>query len=447
MNAAYVGRAVILLAVYALSGKLGLQFEAVSGFATIVWPPSGIALAMLLIFGYRYWPSVFLGAFLVNLGSGASSAVSLSIAAGNTLEAVVAVYMIKRAGGGFRNSLDRLPDVLNFIIFGAIISTMIAATIGATSLWAGGIISPQNYTDTWRAWWLGDMVGILILSPVLLRLSSFRKFSKPKRKTVIEIAVLAAFTALTALGIFHNIFQGLAEHPSIIYLIYLPLIWAALRFGQSGTAMANLGVDAIAIWGVVRGFGPFINGNLFSRLLLLQSFAAVTAGTTVLLAAAIEQLKYSEQEALGKKQEVQKLNTDLREKLNELIIQRKYTEDSHKALINLLASMHMERNLDLELRSRGEGFLVLDYQNKVIFGNKKAEIIIGAANADLLGRNIHNFIENQKSEDFGLARGESGAYNFVVTGSKNRNRVNITVIPIISEQNLLCSLLVLEKIT
>ena len=157
----------ILAAVYFLTAKIGLSFDAVSGFATLVWPPAGIALAALLIFGIRLWPGIFLGATLVNFLTGAPIPVALGMGIGNTLETVIAVFLLQRFVK-FNASLEKLSDAIGLIVFGAIISPLVAATIGAGSLFLGGRIEAVDFFQTWSAWWVGDIMGILIITPLLL---------------------------------------------------------------------------------------------------------------------------------------------------------------------------------------------------------------------------------------------------------------------------------------
>lgn len=136
----YLAKVAILFALYFSTGKLGLMMGAVGGFAPLVWPPTGISLAALLLFGYRLWPGVAVGAFLVNLSSGAPPLVATGIALGNTLEALSGAYLLRRYAG-WRNSLDHLRDVLALLVLAALLSTMVSATMGVSSLWLGGVIS------------------------------------------------------------------------------------------------------------------------------------------------------------------------------------------------------------------------------------------------------------------------------------------------------------------
>ena len=149
---------VALAAIYVTAALAGLKLDAVAGFATLVWAPSGIALAAILIRGYGVWPGIMIGAFAANVLSGAPIPVALGISVGNTLEALAAAYALQRIPG-FRRSLDRLIDAFALIVVAAVLSTAISATVGVLSLYFGGIVPSAGFGQTWRAWWLGDAIG------------------------------------------------------------------------------------------------------------------------------------------------------------------------------------------------------------------------------------------------------------------------------------------------
>src|SRR5437868_4808775 len=167
----YLAALLALTIIYAGAARAGLMLDAIAGFATLVWAPTGIALAALLLFGYRLWPAVFLGAFAVNLWTGAPLVAALGIALGNTLEAVAGTFALRRIPG-FRPALDRLEDVASLIVVAAGVCTMISASIGVISLALAGTITPSQIAVTWRAWWLGDLVGALVVAPLLLVLGA-----------------------------------------------------------------------------------------------------------------------------------------------------------------------------------------------------------------------------------------------------------------------------------
>jgi integral membrane sensor domain MASE1 len=152
---------------YVAAGRLGLSLDAVGGFATLVWAPTGIALAALVYYGRGLWPAVAAGAFAVNLWNGAAPWVAAGIAAGNTLEAVVGALLLERVAQP-KLPLRRLGDVIAFLVLAAGVATAISATVGVASLALGGVVVSADLARTWGAWWLGDAVGAMVVGPALL---------------------------------------------------------------------------------------------------------------------------------------------------------------------------------------------------------------------------------------------------------------------------------------
>src|SRR2546428_8468099 len=153
-----------LAAVYFVAGKLGLRLASVNASATAVWAPTGIALAAFLILGYRVWPAILLSAFLVNVTTAGSMLTSVSIGGGNTLEGIVGAYRVNRFANG-RNALQRAPDVFKFAALTAIVSTMVSATCGVTSLALAGFADWARYGSIWWTWWRGDAARALVVAP------------------------------------------------------------------------------------------------------------------------------------------------------------------------------------------------------------------------------------------------------------------------------------------
>lgn len=278
----YLAQVVALAAVYSITARAGLRLDAVSGFATVVWPPTGIALAVLCASRGRLWPGVFIGAVAANVLTGAPLWVALGIGAGNTLEGVLGAYALRRIPG-FRLALDRLPDVLGLIVLAAAVSTLVSASIGVSSLWLGGLVSSERIGPTWRAWWLGDLIGDLVVAPVLMVWST----GLPERATPrrwLEGVVLA--TCVLTVGLL-MLQPGPAETPAFgeAYMFFPLLIWAALRFGQRGSVGATIVIAILAVAATALGRGPFVRPDLHQGLLALQIFMGVTATTFLVLGA------------------------------------------------------------------------------------------------------------------------------------------------------------------
>jgi signal transduction histidine kinase len=289
-----LAKGTLLAVLYLLVARLGLQIHAINNFATLVWPPTGLSLVAMLLMGPQFWPSIAVGAFVANLWTGASLPVALGIAAGNVLEAVLGAYLLRRIPG-FRVSLDRLVDVIGLIGFAAVLSSIVSATVGVSSLVLGGIIPPDRVAMTWRAWWLGDAIGDLILAPLLLTWGfAPKKFGSSRRWW--EAVVLGIFLALMSVSVFE-----IAQRAPGALLAPL-LVWAAVRFEQQGAAGAMFLVSSIAIWATVRGHGPFglgtiEEGTIEESLFRQQAFMALNAGTFLVLGAVTSERRRAQEEA------------------------------------------------------------------------------------------------------------------------------------------------------
>jgi integral membrane sensor domain MASE1 len=273
----YLAKIGLIAGSYYGSAKLGLDLAFATSSVTAIWPPTGIALAALVIWGRSVWPGVALGALLANLWTGVPLITVLGITCGNTLEAVVGAYLLSRVAD-FRPSLERVRDVLALVLLAAIVSTAIAATIGVMSLIIGDQVSFDDFGSVWRVWWLGDMGGDLLVAPVLLVAAAGRPF-RGLPGHAIEALALATSLVVLSVVVFH-------QETNLAYLTFPLLVWAALRFWQPGATVAVLVVTGFAVYYTAHGEGPFVRSDPDDSLLLAQTFFGV-AGLSVLLLAAV----------------------------------------------------------------------------------------------------------------------------------------------------------------
>lgn len=273
-----------LAAVYAITALLGLLLDPVGGFATLVWAPTGIALAAVLLLGYHLWPGVFLGALVANVLTGAPPLAAAAIAAGNTLEAVFGVWGLRRIRN-FQPSLERLRDVLAFMCI-AVLAPIVSATIGVTSLGLAGTIASTQLAGAWRAWWVGDFIGALLVAPLVITWSAKRSqhFTRSQLSEMLAIAV----TIILVGGI---VFFGRTplERTSFLqaYIMFPVLLWAAVRFEQRGATVAVVLASLIAIAGTAQGSGPFSRPELRQSLFVLQTFMGIVGASFLVLATAL----------------------------------------------------------------------------------------------------------------------------------------------------------------
>lgn len=281
-----------LTLLYFVAGKLALKLAFLNASASAVWPCTGIALAALLIFGARLWPVVFAGAFLVNFTTAGTALTSLGIASGNTLEALAGCYLVTRFAEG-RYACERSQNIFKFVLLAAMASTSISASIGTATLLLGGLADWSHFRSVWITWWLGDGVGAVIVTPFLLLWAENPRFNWT-RKQLLELAFLFFGLFSTAWFVFGGSFHSYVKNYPFEYLCFPFLVWAAFRFGRRKTATAICALAIVATWGTVHGYGPFARNSANTSLLLLQSFMAIVALTSMILAAETTEHKRAE---------------------------------------------------------------------------------------------------------------------------------------------------------
>jgi signal transduction histidine kinase len=281
----------VLTLAYFIAGKLGLKLAFLNDSASAVWPPSGIALAALLLLGYRVWPAIFLGAFLVNFTTAGNFPTSLGIAGGNTLEALGGAWLIYRFADGAR-VFDRAQGVFKFAL-AAILSTLASPTIGLTTLALAGFADWNNYSAIWVTWWLGDLAGDLIVAPLIL-LWGIEPRWRRNRDDTIEAGALLLLLVILAETVFGGWFPIVTRNYPIGFICGPLIIWTAFRFTQRETATGIFVLAGLALWGTLHGLGPFVMESDNRSFLILQGWAGVLTLTSMTLAAAMAERRRAE---------------------------------------------------------------------------------------------------------------------------------------------------------
>lgn len=321
---------------YLATAKLGFLLALEHTNATAVWPPAGIALAACLVFGFSIWPGIFLGAFCANLlvldapfSSLSVLVVSCCTASGNTLEALVGAYFIKRFITGDL-PFDRTQDTLRFILLGVFASPVISAVIGT----AGFSIYGADWSRSgqmWLTWWLGDAAGVLIFAPLLLTWGR-RDVLQWDRKKAAEAFVLLALFLLVEVIVFRFNFP-------LEYLVFPLLFWTAFRFGQfESAATVALVMVTFLLW-TVKGFGPFTGTSLNNTLLYLQSFLGVASASTLLISTLISARNRAEDRLLEYQNNLEKL---ISARTAELAVAKEHAEAADQIKSAFLATMSHE---------------------------------------------------------------------------------------------------------
>ena len=296
-----IGLSLLVAAVYFAGAELGLSLATLHRNVTPVWPPTGIAIAALLIFGGRVWPGIFIGALAANLPTSISVFSAVSIATGNTLEAVIAWFLLQRSKRWGR-SFDSVGDVMIFIVYAAVLAPLVSATIGSLSLCLSDPGERDRFLSLFLTWWMGDGFGALIVSPFLLSWSSSRKI---ERRDIPELASLFVLLLIVVLIVFAGWFPGPVKTYPLAYLCLPCLLWAALKFDQRIVTSAIVLMAALAVWGAKHGYGPFVQLNANVTLLLLMSFVGTSSLMTLLVAAVTTERRRAEAEKSNARQQAE----------------------------------------------------------------------------------------------------------------------------------------------
>ena len=321
-------RLAAITGVYFVAGRLGLSFALINANASAIWPPTGIAVASLLLYGVRYWPAVFVGAFLVNLTTTGAIVPSTAIACGNTLEAVIAAWLIGRFAGGIR-AFEKAGDIVRAAAFALLVATPIAATVGTVTLLATQLAAREDLAVVWATWWLGDAAGAVTMTPLVLLWTQKPRFAALAARPIEAVLVAVTLIGVT-LGVFGSYTLAGREHWELAWLCLPVLLWTALRFGPKECVAGATVVSVLAIRNTLDGLGPFANHPPNHALLMLQCFISVLMLATLATAA-------ESRERRAREVELQLLNRELEERVG------RRTADLARAQEHLEEAQHIAR--------------------------------------------------------------------------------------------------------
>ncbi|MFC9926230.1 MASE1 domain-containing protein [Streptomyces sp. NPDC127190] len=275
---AYAVQVLAVAACYYVAGRLGLLrgLSVEGAVVTPIYPPTGVAVAALLILGLRCWPGITLGAFFVVLSLTTPHLDVIGVLFGSTVAPLCAALLLRRAR--FRPDLGRLRDGVALVFLGALGAMLISATVGVGLLVLTDKLAAQSFWPVWLAWWVGDAMGVLIVTPLLLLLYGARRLPPLGRwKEATALTLVAC--ALVPLAAFSSI--------SLLFLVYPLLIWAALRFQLVGSALCALLTSVLATVAATDGVGAFAGLDRIETMAKLQAFNGSMALTALLLSALI----------------------------------------------------------------------------------------------------------------------------------------------------------------
>jgi diguanylate cyclase (GGDEF)-like protein/PAS domain S-box-containing protein len=415
---------VVLTSVYFVAGKLGLMLAFVTSSTTAVWPCTGIALAAFLMLGYRAWPGILLGAFLVNVTTSGSVTTSIGISLGNTAEGLLGAYLVGRFAHG-RNAFDRAQDIFKFTVLAGMVSTATSATMGVTSLSLGGFSEWTNFAPIWLTWWVGDAVGSLIVTPFLI-LWSTRPRSSWKRHQIIEVTALFLIQFLVAQIVFGGLLPIQAKNYPLGFLSIPILIWAAFRFGQREASTALIILSGTGVWGTLRGYGPFVMKTPNESLLLLQTYIGVLNITILSLSAVVSEHRRALKDLQKSREELeQRVASRTEDLLNANRVMEAEIAERKRVEENLAES---KNHLRMIIDSEPDCLKLITADGTILDMNPAGLAMIEADSKEqVIGKCIYQLVSPENQSAFmslneRVFSGESETLEFEIVGLKGTHR-------------------------
>ena len=370
--ARYVLELVIVAASYVGLAEAGLMLPSINPTATPLWPPSGFALALLLLRGYRIWPAILLGSFFSNAIAARSLLASGFIGVGMLFAAFTGAWLIGRWSNG-RKTFETPVDVATFAIISFAPTAIISSTVATAEVVLANDISFAN-SFGWTIWWLADAAGCLIIAPVIVlwAMRPLLPFSKWHLMEAIAIFILAAAIGFIAFGPQPHklLLNDLQPYRSLFgFLILFPLMWTGLRGNQRNAATAVFIFCGMAVWGFAIGGKPFLKTDLDGSLLTLLALLISASFSALILSSAI---------AIRRDAETRLLSAQ--DQLDRQLVQTNLALESARRHYQIL----IEGVVD-------HAIFVLDATGRVASWNSAAKQIIGYTADEVIGKHFGIF--------------------------------------------------------
>jgi len=367
----YLVQITVIFLAYVLAGKLGqATAEIRSSNLGPVWPAYGVALAAVLLYGYRIWVGIAAAAFLVAYSSPVPHMAAAGQAAGSTLAALIGAFLLRRIGK-FDCSLSRLRDAIAFIVLGAFGSAVVSASIGVSVLYSVHVQAYSGLGSAWLIYWLGDATGVLLVTPLVLTFPALLGIRSGVRIAEFSALLLLLTTACFIIFIFGDLPPIPGRLHALAFAVLPLVMWAAIRFGVIGATLSTLFVAIVATVATALGSGPFAQHDAFVSAVLLDVFFALLSVSGLVLAVVIAEREQAEME---------------REKV---VREQAATE----------ARSDSEDKLRLILDSTAEGIYGIDLEGRCTFCNLACVQLLGHESpGDLLGKNMHHLVHHSRKD-------------------------------------------------
>ena len=438
----YFLRFLITAAAYFVLARVSLFLSFQTSNATPIWPPSGFAFALILLYGYRITPAILIGAFAANLAvfeldhdADLSTAlwVSLIISIGNTVEAITGYYLLKKIIPAVKDT-DYFRKVNHIFYFSLVtfVMSLASSIAGTAAIVLGKFIGSGQQYIAWLTWWMGDVSGILLFTPfILIWLNVFRSQDKPAfhRKKVIETGALFLFLVLTSGIIFNNWFFTLFIFKWAFWIIPV-IVWAATRLNQQESVTATVLCAVIAIWGTLHGHGPFAipspgapsDISLNQSLLITQAFVSIIVITILTLNASVIAQKQTEEALRDMGNQLEKRVNERTAELGErnleiMTASEKLKQSEEQARLSEIKFKGLLENApDAMVIVNKDGIIELvNAQTETLFGfendeliGKKVEMLIPGRFHQVHSKHRENYFENPKFRSMGVGLNLSG---------------------------------------
>lgn len=406
----YPARIVMIAVAYFAMARLGQLVAIDPGNVSVVWIPSGLAVAALIVWGAGVWPGVWLGAFAYNLlfffqggliDAPVAMALAVGIATGSTLMAIAGSTLVELVRG-LEEDLGRPRDALAFTLLAGLLATTLSASVGTAVLLLGGLIPTARLGTIWLTWWLGDASGVVLVAPLLVLLGrvGFPRYPGPRRWALISSAAsIASLLALT--------FGPWMPAGASTMLLALPigfLSWTAFRLGRRSTMLAAALIATVAVWATAAGRGPLVGGSLNDSLVLLHSYLDTAAFVGLLLATTVRGIRRSERQAYSVAfPPGVPVRTELERQVEQAIAQRRREENALADRVRALAdeARALERQLERRVTERDavlsvlpDLFYVIDRETQrfTMTSEAFAREVAGLGREEVLGRTVYDVL-------------------------------------------------------